>query len=250
MVQFGGYSNVVLLQWGRALVRAEGDGGGRLSWSATWLQWGRALVRAEGRQRKSRMKFEARRLQWGRALVRAEGRRAPTPTRSRRCFNGAARWCARKGRRCPRRGGAGRACFNGAARWCARKVRAIWWMPSRTSTLQWGRALVRAEGRGSCHSADHPAELASMGPRAGARGRSPSGSVGGILNRRSFNGAARWCARKGTSASAVMRFSASFNGAARWCARKGPARPPVPAVGCRASMGPRAGARGRPAHRS
>src|SRR5688500_2382933 len=87
-----------MLQWGRALTRAEGDAlydpelarilasmgprahaRGRLVLVGNRprrlgaLQWGRALTRGEGRAGARTAKARGGRLQWGRALTRAEG---------------------------------------------------------------------------------------------------------------------------------------------------------------------------------
>ncbi len=162
-----------LLQWGRAQMRAEGSHARCRARSSARLQWGRAQMRAEGlaselrpavaeiasmgprADARGREKYTSSgrcsdcQLQWGRAQMRAEGTRTATPAVHRQqSFNGAARRCARKGRRARMSRGNTCAASMGPRADARGRCPRIPRLPRRPRSLQWGRAQMRAEGAG------------------------------------------------------------------------------------------------------
>ncbi len=133
--------------------------------------------------------------------------------------------------------------FNGAARVRTRKSETSYEVGQMVKPLQWGRARPHAEMRPQHPRAHRLHALASMGPRASARGnrktRRPSAASSPC-----FNGAARVRTRK--SSSLILDIASS--GLLQW----GRARPHAeispkvctPSRALSASMGPRASARG------
>ncbi len=234
------------LQWGRARVRAEGpctvppvppgpscfNGAARecarkapqrerTTRRDSPLQWGRARVRAEGDLARAGT-HDRQPLQWGRARVRAEGHPTPPAPLGRRCFNGAARECARK----------------------------VWWA---TDVHRWAfasmgpRASARGRPAGSADDRIHP--RASMGPRASARGRALWRLVLQFSSYPLQWGRARVRAEGRMDQIIVNRIVKLQWGRARVRA-EGRQRVGVGLPVQEASMGPRASARGRSPHRT
>ena len=207
---------------------------------ARGLQWGRAPKRAEspttpgptppnppgfnGAARRSARKV-ADAQQHPDAGEASMGPRAEARGKRRRGLERLREQVASMGPRAEARGKRYRVCtpcltsqrFNGAARRSARKGPRPTCRPPSLATLQWGRAPKRAES-GDNSACSRKAILASMGPRAEARGKIEPDDP--VLAGRRFNGAARRSARKGHVRDHDRILAPRFNGAARRSARK------------------------------
>ena len=214
-----GRSASPLLQWGRAIARAEIKPAAASSRILLALQWGRAIARAEIFD-DVRVCFHKDLASMGpRDCSRGNGGSRRWRLSRRGCFNGAARLLARKYQKLFHLDARGQG-FNGAARLLARKCKSGTPTVAHAIALQWGRAIARAEIAFS-RSYSGATSQASMGPRDCSRGNQHT-RPDHIQRHARFNGAARLLARKFRARRRPRCRYGSFNGAARLLARKSP----------------------------
>ena len=207
---------VLLLQWGRGRMAAEGampnsTFSSAVSFNGAAAGWPRKVDPVAGRTAKNHG-FNGAAAGWPRKALNLMTLAGPTFS-----FNGAAAGWPRKAT-----GSVGRparaAGFNGAAAGWPRKAVEIWPTLFLMFVLQWGRGRMAAEG--GIKPRAHGKELqASMGPRPDGRGRPGSRRIT-VARTSSFNGAAAGWPRKAFANGRRRRRGRSFNGAAAGWPRK------------------------------
>src|SRR5579884_1242255 len=228
---------LLLLQWGRAIVRAQAADPPAPSGENPQASMGaRDCTRASAAAPATTV--VPGQLQWGRAIVRAQALRVPLRECQRHRFNGGARLYARK-----------RNAFaeqmqdvihaSMGARDCTRaSVDAAVGFVSRDVTLQWGRAIVRAQAARRSRPGDVRHERFNGGARLYARKLDPHREV--HRQRIEASMGARDCTRASHPVcGSALRRMRRFNGGARLYARKQPESFASAGVDIRASMGAR-----------